>query len=99
TESAEPPATILLLGGDVHCSSVSEVDLAAGRSARVHQLICSPSRNPLSQKERRIVRATGSRIAAKLFGSLAKMAGVTPPSGSWTSIRDASLAQRLVWMP
>src|SRR4029079_387851 len=48
TESAEPPATILLLGGDVHCSSVSEVDLAAGRSARVYQLICSPFRNPLS---------------------------------------------------
>jgi hypothetical protein len=95
TESAEPPATILLLGGDVHCSSVSEVDLAAGRSARVYQLICSPFRNPLSQKERRIVRATGSRIAAKLFGSLAKMAGVTPPSVSWTPIRDATFENAL----
>jgi hypothetical protein len=95
TESTEPPATILLLGGDVHCSSVSEVDLGAGRSTRVYQLICSPFRNPLSRKERRIVRATGSRIAAKLFGSLAKAAGVTKPSASWTPIRDATFENAL----
>jgi hypothetical protein len=61
----------------------------------VYQLICSPFRNPLSQKERRIVRATGSRIAAKLFGALAKVAGVTPPSASWTPIRDATFENAL----
>ena len=31
TEGAEPPASILLLGGDVHCSSIHEVDLGGGR--------------------------------------------------------------------
>jgi PhoD-like phosphatase len=95
TESTEPPATILLLGGDVHCSSVNEVDLGAGRATRVHQLICSPFRNPLSKKERRIVQATGSRIAAKLFGSLAKVAGVMPPTASWKPIRDATFENAL----
>ena len=90
TEGAEPPASILLLGGDVHCSSVSEVELGLERASRVHQLVCSPFRNPLSTKERRIVQATGSRVAAKLFGRLAKLARVAPPKASWTPIRDAT---------
>jgi hypothetical protein len=90
TEGVEPPASILLLGGDVHCSSVNEVDLGVGKASRVHQLVCSPFRNPLSTKERRIVQATGSRIAAKVFVQLAKLAGVVPPSASWTPIRDAT---------
>jgi hypothetical protein len=95
TEDAEPPASILLLGGDVHCSSVSEVDLGVGNSSRVHQLICSPFRNPLSTKERRIVQATGSRIAAKLFALLARLAGVALPSASWTPLRDATFENAL----
>ena len=94
TEGAEPPASILLLGGDIHSSSVTEVDLATGAS-RVHQLVCSPFRNPLSTKERRIVQATGSRIAAKLFARLAKLAGVEPPSTSWTPTRDATFENAL----
>jgi PhoD-like phosphatase len=95
TERAEPPASILLLGGDVHCSSVSKVDLGVGRSSRVHQLVCSPFRNPLSTTERRIVKATGSRIAAKVFAVLAKLAGVPPPSASWTPIRDPTFENTL----
>jgi hypothetical protein len=87
-EGADPPASILLLGGDVHCSSVSEVNLGVEKTSRVYQLICSPFRNPLSTKERRIVQATGSRVAAKLFALLAKLAGVSPPSASWHPIRD-----------
>jgi hypothetical protein len=92
---AAPPSSILLLGGDVHCSSVSEVDLGVGNSSRVYQLVCSPFRNPLSTKERRIVQATGSRIAAKLFAVLAKLAGVEPPSASWTPIRKRTFENAL----
>jgi len=95
TENAAPPASILLLGGDVHCSSVSEVDLGSARSSRVHQLVCSPFRNPLSTKERRIVQATGSRLAAKLFGRLAKLAKVPPPTASWTPIREPTFENGL----
>jgi PhoD-like phosphatase len=95
TEGAEPPASILLIGGDVHCSSVIEVDLGVGKSSRVHQLVCSPFRNPLSTTERRIVRATGSRIAAKLFVVLAKLGGVAPPSASWTPIRSPTFENAL----
>jgi len=61
----------------------------------VYQLTCSPFRNPLSTKERRIVRATGSRVAARLFAFLAKLAGVAPPSAGWTPIRDATFENTL----
>jgi hypothetical protein len=95
TDEVDPPATVLLLGGDVHCSSIHEVDLGTGRSCCVHQLVCSPFRNPLSTKERRIVQATGSRVAEKIFSRLAKRAGVETPSASWTPIRKATFDNTL----
>ncbi len=86
---APAPATIVLLGGDVHNAYVSEVELAPSRTAsRVYQLVCSPFRNPLSQKERRIVRITGSRAAGAVFSKLARLAGVPTPSARWHFVRD-----------
>jgi PhoD-like phosphatase len=95
TESTVPPASILLLGGDIHSSSVSEVDLGGNGPCRVHQLVCSPLRNPLSPKERRIVRATGSRVAEKIFSALARLAGVDPPSANWQPLRPATFENAL----
>ena len=95
TEGTDPPASVLLLGGDVHCSSIHEVDLGTERPCRVHQLVCSPFRNPLSTKERRIVQATGSQVAEKIFSRLAKRAGVETPSASWTPIRKATFDNAL----
>ena len=80
-EAARPPASILLLGGDVHTDSVSEVELGVEQRSRVHQLVCSPFRNPLSPKERRIIGVTGSRLGAWIFGALARLAGVTATLG------------------
>jgi hypothetical protein len=95
TVDALSPASILLLGGDVHRSSVSEIDLGANGSCRVHQIVCSPFRNPLSAKERRIVQATGSRGAEKLFSLLARLAGVDPPSASWRPLGPATYENAL----
>jgi hypothetical protein len=86
----DPPASIILLGGDVHCNSVSEVDLGGSRACRVYQVVCSPFRNPLSPKERRIVQATGSRAAGMFFLMLARLAGVDPPSAAWRRLRPTS---------
>jgi hypothetical protein len=86
---APSPATIVLLGGDVHNAYVSKIDLGAGRSGcRVFQIVCSPFRNPLSAKERRIVRATGSRLAGAVFSVLARLAGVPAPSARWRFVRE-----------
>ena len=72
----------------MHCAYVSEVDLrTSDRACRVLQLTCSPFRNPLSPKERRIVRATASRASAIVFSALARLAGVASPSAEWQHLR------------
>jgi len=95
TEAARPPASILLLGGDVHRSSVSEVELQPDSGCRVHQLVCSPYRNPLSPKERRIVAITGSRVGGRIFAALARLAGVPAPSASWSPLREGTFENSL----
>ena len=78
----------MILGGDVHNAYVCEVDVGAhGPAARVFQIVCSPFRNALSSKERRIVRATGSRLSAAVFSTLARLAGVPEPSADWRYLR------------
>jgi hypothetical protein len=83
-----PPATIVLLGGDVHNAYVSEVKLGnPDEASRVFQIVCSPFRNPLSTKERRTVRFAGSMGAGLVFSLLARLAGVPPPSAEWNFLR------------
>ena len=69
----------------LHTSYVAAVDLGAGSGrSRVHQVVCSPFRNPLSPSERRVVKMTGSRPAALVFSMLARACGVQPPVARWT---------------
>ena len=103
-DKGEPPATITILSGDVHTTYIASVDLGASSgSSRLHQVVCSPFRNPLNQAERRIVKMTGSRIAALVFSALARICGVKSPSVTWTlsaprtfdnSIGELELQQR-----
>jgi hypothetical protein len=84
-----PPATVVLIGGDVHNAYVSEVAVGArGAAGRVFQIVCSPFRNPLSAKERFVVRLTGSRGAERVFSLLARLARVPRPSVDWRFVRD-----------
>ena len=85
SRSGHPPASITLVGGDIHNAYVAEVSLGrleSGRS-RVHQLVCSPFRNPLSPTQRRLVQLAGSRPAAAGLRALARLAGVKPPGVRW----------------
>jgi len=77
----------VLLGGDVHNAYIGDVKVIAGQRSRIVQVVCSPFRNPLSAKERRIVRATASAPAARVFQFLARMAGVPAQSADWRLIR------------
>jgi hypothetical protein len=80
-----PPASVTVVGGDVHNAYVAEVSmgrLSSSRS-RVHQVVCSPFRNPLGPSERRVVNLTKTRAAALLFGTLARLAGVPRPPVRW----------------
>jgi len=95
TEGAQSPASILLLGGDVHSSSIHRVDLGAGGSSRVYQLVCSPFRNPLSSQQRITVQATASRVSEQIFAGLARLAGVPSPSASWDFVRKPTFENGL----
>jgi hypothetical protein len=80
-----PPASIVLLSGDVHHAYLAEVGFPSGTGAqsRVYQAVCSPYRNPLSNRERRVIRALFRRGAAVVTRALARAAGVSDPEIGW----------------
>ncbi|MEA2394883.1 MAG: hypothetical protein QOJ82_2774 [Solirubrobacteraceae bacterium] len=78
------PASVVLLSGDVHHAYVAEVSFPSGDGrAPVYQAVCSPLRNPLSSRERRIIRAGISRGGEVLGRALARAAGVPADPVSW----------------
>jgi hypothetical protein len=85
TDGVRPPASVTLVGGDIHNAYVAEVSMGrlSETRSRVHQVVCSPFRNPLGPSERRIVNLTKTRIAAALFRGLARLAGVRKPAVRW----------------
>jgi hypothetical protein len=84
-ERGNPPASIITLGGDIHHAYLARVEFPAydGVLSPVWQAVCSPFRNALSKRERRIARAGDSRIARLLTRGLARSAGVKLPEVEW----------------
>jgi hypothetical protein len=84
-ERGEPPASIVVLSGDVHHAYLAEV--AFRRSAAVHsavyQATCSPFRNPLDAHERAVVRASTARPSRSIARLVARMAGAPDPRIRW----------------
>jgi hypothetical protein len=81
----EPPASIVLLSGDVHHAYLAEVAFRRDANVRsaVYQAVCSPFRNPLSTREENTVRF-GTSWAGHLVGrTLARTAGVGDPDLRW----------------
>ena len=87
TRRGTPPASILLLGGDVHCSYLEEVELTssqvAGSPTRVHQLVMSPFRNPLQKSIRAVNRLSVREPVPTLARRLARSVGVREPDVRW----------------
>lgn len=83
-----PPATIVALSGDVHHAYLMEASLPGARDgdSRVYQAVCSPFRNPLDTRERRMIRFAGSRVATALTTGLARAAGVKRPPLEWQRV-------------
>jgi hypothetical protein len=81
------PASVVVLSGDVHHAYLSEVTFPGDRGgASVYQAVCSPYRNPLDAKERRVVRSGFSRTFTWLAGALARLAGAEPPGIRWRTL-------------
>jgi hypothetical protein len=79
------PASIVVLSGDVHHAYLCELGFrrGTGMKSAVYQAVCSPYRNPLSAKERRVIRAGFSRPFTALSRGLARAAGAPDPGIRW----------------
>jgi hypothetical protein len=84
-EDGHAPSTIVVLSGDVHHAYLAEVAHRRGKrvKSRVYQAVCSPFRNPLDSRERRVIKAAVSRPAAAVTRALARAAGVPDPGIRW----------------
>ena len=81
----EPPASIVVLSGDVHHAYLAEVAFrgSAGMRSAVYQATCSPFRNPLDAHERRAIEAMTGTAAERLIRLLARSAGAPDPGIRW----------------
>ena len=80
-ERGAPPATIVMLGGDVHHAYLAAIE--AGGESAVWQAVCSPFRNPLETTERRQTRLGFSPALARVVAAVAGAAGVGDPPVGW----------------
>ncbi|HEX8753196.1 MAG TPA: alkaline phosphatase D family protein [Solirubrobacterales bacterium] len=82
------PASIVLLSGDVHHAYLAELAFrpAAEVQSAVYQAVCSPYRNPLDGRERRVIRAGFTRPAAAVARGLARLAGAPDPGLRWRTL-------------
>ncbi len=81
------PASIVVLSGDVHHAYLCEAGYPKGdggaERSPVYQAVCSPYRNPLDEKERRVVRAAFRAPMIALGRLLARAAGAPDPGIGW----------------
>jgi PhoD-like phosphatase len=85
-ERGEAPATVLMLGGDIHHAYLAGVDVPGAKS-RVWQAVCSPFRNPLDRHERVVARLGASKPAEAFARWVAKRAGVSEPAIGWRLVQ------------
>ncbi|WP_432535406.1 DUF7800 domain-containing protein [Kineococcus arenarius] len=94
TGAERPPASVLLLSGDVHCSYTARVRVPRSGTTPgttpsttpgtvVHQLVMSPFRNPLQLPVKAANRVLDSAPARALTRALALAAGVREPGATW----------------
>jgi hypothetical protein len=84
-ERGDPPATIGVLSGDVHHAYLADVAFRRelGAKSVVYQAVCSPYRNALDTRERRMVERGLSVPVERLTRRLARAAGVKDPGIRW----------------
>ncbi|HEV7562653.1 MAG TPA: alkaline phosphatase D family protein [Solirubrobacterales bacterium] len=84
-QRGEAPASIVLLSGDVHHAYLAEIGFKpeVGMRSRAYQAVCSPYRNPLDDKERRVIRAGFTRPFGAAMRALGRSAGASDPGIRW----------------
>jgi hypothetical protein len=92
-----PPASIVTLGGDIHHAYLAQVSFDDGRevTSPVWQAVCSPYRNPLSSREKRIARLGSTRAAERVGRLLSKSAGVPEADVSWELVQPPTFENQI----
>jgi len=70
------PASVAVLSGDVHFSYLATVDLPDG-GGRLHQVVCSPIRNPLG-RGLRLLNGLAQFVVARWVGRLLARSAIVP---------------------
>ena len=80
-----PPASITVLSGDVHHAYLAEVAFkrSAGVKSSVWQAVCSPFRNALDTRERKVIELGNTRGAELVTRGLALLARVSAEPINW----------------
>jgi hypothetical protein len=86
--NGRPPASVILLSGDVHHGYLAEMDLGDGVESALYQSVCSPLRNPLGLPERLALRAGWTKTGERIGKTLARLAGVEEPRIRWRLTHD-----------
>jgi hypothetical protein len=83
--SAPPPASVVVLSGDVHHGYLAEIGFknGAGVESAVYQAVSSPLRNPLGLAERLALGAGWTKAGELVGKALARLAGVGEPGVHW----------------
>ncbi len=82
-----PPATITIIGGDVHTAYVAEVDLGSEQASLVYQVVCSPFRHPLTPREQRSIKLLHTWLTERVTRLVARAAGVRSTGATWRVVR------------
>lgn len=83
TRDRSAPSTISIVGGDIHFGYVADVDLPLDTPTTVRQVVCSPLRNILRTRERRVMRFGASRIGRRVGAWLQHRVGRGSTSLTW----------------
>ncbi len=70
TPTHRAPQTLAIVGGDIHFAYVAEVTMPPECTTTVRQVVCSPLRNILRSRDRRVMRFGASRIGRRIGARL-----------------------------
>ncbi|HEX2213563.1 MAG TPA: alkaline phosphatase D family protein [Mycobacterium sp.] len=97
-ERGQPPASLLMFGGDVHHCWVSEVSLpddAPRTRTRIWQMVCSGLRKDLKISERIALQFGHTRLATVLGRALVATTRVGTPRLRWTPVTKPHFSNQI----
>ena len=83
--SGRPPASVVVLSGDVHHGYLAEIGFknGAGVKSPAYQMVSSPLRNPLGFPERLALQVGWTKPGELVAKALARLAGAKEPDVRW----------------